>query len=184
MRRPHRLAALVGGAAIVSVALAGCADAPEVVVQPDAEVIGTLTGGDPLPEATFAVLGDPEQQVSTADLRGTPAIINFWATWCAFCVEEMPDLEVAHLALGDAVVFVGIARQDNPERALALAEETGVTYLLLESPDGAFYTQVKARGMPTTLLVDADGIIRHRHAGPVTTEQLLDLVEEHLGISA
>lgn len=183
MRRLHRSAALVVSLALASVALAGCADEPEEA-QPEVEVIGTLTGGDPLPEATFEVLGDPERQVSMADLRGTPAVVNFWATWCAFCVEEMPDLEAAHQVLGDAVTFVGIDRQDNTERALALAEETGVTYLLLSSPDGGFYTEVKARGMPTTLLVDADGVIRYRHAGPVTTEELLDLVEEHLGVSA
>lgn len=144
--------------------------------------IGTQTSGDVLPEATFDVLGG-DGQVSTADFRGTPTLINFWATWCVYCVEEMPALEEAHQRLGDAVRFVGIDRQDNREKALELAEETGVTYLLLESPDGAYYDRVRARGMPTTLFVDADGVIRHRHTGEVTTEEVLELVEEHLGVT-
>lgn len=161
-------------------ALTACTDQEADLATP--QPIGTQTSGDALPEATFQVLGG-EEQVSTGDFRGTPTVVNFWATWCAFCVEEMPDLEAAHQQLGDAVRFVGIDRQDNREKALELAKETGVTYLLLESPDGGFYTRIGGRGMPTTLFVDADGIIRHRHTGPVTTEEVLALVEEHLGVT-
>lgn len=177
-RRLLRLAALPALLAVVAV---GCAADPAPVTDPEVQVIGSLTGGDPLPEATFTVLGE-DRTVAMSELRGTPAIINFWATWCPFCVEEMPDLEEANQALGGQVTFVGIDRQDNRDQALKLAAETGVTYLLLESPDGAYYTEVKARGMPTTLFVDADGVIQHRHAGPITAEQLLELVEEKLGV--
>jgi cytochrome c biogenesis protein CcmG/thiol:disulfide interchange protein DsbE len=175
------VAALLAGA----LALAGCSEATPTGSSPTApEPLGVLTGGDPLPEAAFPVLGEPERSFATSELRGRPAIINFWATWCPFCVEEMPDLEAAHRTLGDQVTFVGIDRQDSRERALTLAEETGVTYLLLESPEGDFFGQVKARGMPTTLFVDADGVIQHRHAGPITADELLELVAEKLGVVA
>lgn len=143
--------------------------------------IPTLESGDPLPEATFRVLGGDEE-VSTADFRGTPTIVNFWATWCTFCIEELPDLERAHQQLGDKVLFVGIDRQDNTEAALELARDTGVSYLLLESPDGTYFERVRGRGMPTTLFVDEEGTIQHRHAGPITAEQLLELVEEKFGV--
>lgn len=163
-----------------ALALSGCGGDTDGGARPSP--LSTLTSGDPLPEASFRVLGGDEE-VSTSEFLGTPTIINFWATWCAFCVDEMPDLERGHQALGDAVRFVGIDRQDNREKAIALAEETGVSYLLLESPDGAYYNEVGARGMPTTLFVDEEGIIRYRHTGAVTEEQLLALVEEHLGVT-
>lgn len=166
-------------------ALSGCgagdADAPRTGSGATPAPLGTLTSGDPLPEASFPVLGGDEV-VSTADFRGTPTIVNFWATWCTFCIEEMPDLELAHQELGDAVRFVGIDRQDNTQKALELAAETGVTYLLLESKDGTYFERIRGRGMPTTLFVDGEGTIRHRHAGPITADEVLELAEEKLGV--
>ncbi|MFP5309757.1 MAG: TlpA family protein disulfide reductase [Actinomycetes bacterium] len=146
--------------------------------------ITAFESGEPLPEAEFPVLGDRDTLVSTADWRGTPTVVNFWATWCAFCVEEMPDLEAAHQQLGDAVRFVGIARQDNVDKALTLADETGVTYDLLEDGPGTYFNEVGARGMPTTLFVDAAGAIVYRHTGPISAEQLVELVAEHLDVTA
>lgn len=140
------------------------------------------TGTGPLPVATFADLRDPDVEVSTTDWEGTPTVVNFWATWCGFCVEEMPDLQAASQDLGDAVRFVGIDRQDPRDDALAFLDETGVTYDQVASPDGSYYTEVGARGMPTTLFVDADGVVQYRHTGPITREQVLELVEEHLGV--
>ncbi|MBW3657344.1 MAG: TlpA family protein disulfide reductase [Actinobacteria bacterium] len=168
--------------------LAACAGEPSAAPStpagdPSVVPIGTLTGGDPLPEVELAGLGD-QDAIDTAELGG-PAVLNFWATWCAFCVEEMPDLEEAHQALGDQVRFVGIDREDpNVDKAVALADETGVTYELVTDPDGAFFRAVRARGMPTTVFVDAGGVIQYRHAGPLTSAQLLELVEEHLGVTA
>ncbi|MBW3620263.1 MAG: TlpA family protein disulfide reductase [Actinobacteria bacterium] len=182
MRRPVLAAVLAGVLAV------GCGGGPEVSgTEPAAgstpAPLGTLTGGDPLPDVELARL-DGEGSVAMDELGG-PAVLNFWATWCAFCVEEMPDLEEAHQAVGDDVRFVGIDREDpNVEAALALASETGVTYDLVADPDGSFFRAVKARGMPTTVFVDADGVIRYRHAGPLTRDQLLELVEEHLGVRA
>lgn len=176
LRAPWRTGATI---ALLAAVVVGCASSDEGADRP--APIGTQTSGDALPEATFEVLGSDEQ-VSTSEFLGTPTLINFWATWCVYCVEEMPALEEAHQRLGEAVRFVGIDRQDNPDKALALAEETGVSYLLLESPDGSYYERVGARGMPTTLFVDAEGIIRYRHTGAVTAEEVLELVEEHLGV--
>lgn len=141
--------------------------------------LGVLTHGDPLPDATLSVLGE-DASVAMSDLVGTPMIINFWATWCAFCVDEMPDLEQAHQALGDQVRFVGIDREDVVSKALDLAAETGVSYRLLEDVDGSYFHALKARGMPTTVFVDADGVIQYRHAGPITSDELLGLAAEHL----
>lgn len=163
------------------VGLAACSDVSDAE-DPDVALLGAGGSGDPLPEATLEVLGG-EGEIRTSSFEGQPTVINFWAVWCPFCVEEMPDLEAAHQRLGDAVRFVGVDREDpDQDPALRLADETGVTYLLVRDPQGEYYRAVGGRGMPTTLLVDADGRIRFRHSGPLTTQQLLDLVEEHLDV--
>jgi cytochrome c biogenesis protein CcmG, thiol:disulfide interchange protein DsbE len=180
LRRTALAAALV----LAATACAGVGTSEADPAAGAATPISAFRGGAPLPEAEFPVLGDPDTVVATSDWRGTPTVVNFWATWCAFCVEEMPDLEAAHQQLDGAVHFVGIARQDNVDKALTLAGETGVTYQLLEDGPGRYFNEVGARGMPTTLFVDADGAIVHRHTGPITAEQLLELVAEHLDVTA
>lgn len=167
---------------LLAMAVAGCGGGAVPSVA-EGEAAATAGTGDLLPAAELARL-DGNGALSTVELRGVPTVVNFWATWCAFCVDEMPDLEVAHQRLADDVRVVGVDREDpQRDRALALARETGVTYELVVDHDGSFFRAVRGRGMPTTLLVDADGVIRHRHAGPLTADQLLDLVAEHLGVA-
>jgi cytochrome c biogenesis protein CcmG, thiol:disulfide interchange protein DsbE len=177
-----RVATLVAATLLLAL-VSGCAasgDPADGGETPTA--LGTLQAGGPLPDATLPVLGE-DTSVQTSDWRGTPTIINFWATWCAFCVDEMPDLQDAHATLGDQVRFVGVDREDVVGRALKLVAETGVTYDLVEDVDGSFFRAVQARGMPTTVFVDADGTIRYRHAGPLTADEVLDLTAEHLGVT-
>ncbi len=164
-------------------ALAACTSTA-ATDDPDApEALSLSTGTGPLPQATFTDLRDPSVEVSTTDWQGTPTVVNFWATWCGFCIDEMPDLQAASEELGAAVRFVGIDRQDPRDEALAFLDETGVTYDQVASPDGAYYTRIGARGMPTTLFVDADGVVQYRHTGPLTRAQVLELVAEHLGVT-
>jgi cytochrome c biogenesis protein CcmG/thiol:disulfide interchange protein DsbE len=180
-RAPRLLALLLIG----GVALAACGGASPVTdVGASAPApLGVDAGEGPLPAADFPLLADPSTTVSTTDWLGTPTVVNFWATWCGFCLDEMPDLQAAHVALGDAVRFVGIDRQDPRDDALAFVRDTGVTYLQVTSADGAYFPRVRARGMPTTLFVDADGQVRFRHTGPLDEAQVLELVSEHLGVA-
>ena len=171
---------------VLGLSLVGCGTAVTGDADDDADVPAALsleTGTGPLPEATFSDLRDPGTEVVTTDWEGTPTVVNFWATWCGFCVEEMPDLQAAAEQLGDRVRFVGIDRQDPRDAALTFLEETGVTYDQVASPSGDYYVRIGARGMPTTLFVDADGVVQYRHTGPLTREDVLRLVDEHLGVA-
>lgn len=144
--------------------------------------LGALEGGTPLPEAELPDLdGDGALQVP-ADLQGSPSILNFWATWCAFCVEEMPDIEEVHQQLDGRATIVGIDQDDSVEKARTLAERTGVTYRLVVDDDGSYFRAVQGRGMPTTVLIDERGTIVYRHSGPLDAPQLRRLIREHLGI--
>lgn len=176
---------LVAVLAAASVGAAACAGPPstssaEPSPSPALEPLGALGGGDPLPPAELAYL-EGDERLRVHELS-RPAVINFWASWCTFCVDEMPDFETVHQALGDEVVFVGVNKEDHLDKARRLGTETGVTYELVIDPDGSFFRDVQGRGMPTTLFVDGDGVIVHRHTGPLTAERLRALVEEHLGI--
>jgi cytochrome c biogenesis protein CcmG, thiol:disulfide interchange protein DsbE len=178
-----RTSALLMG--LLALAVAACNSGGEANVdggggplQP-LEALGT---GDPLPDAALPYL-DGAGALTTADLRGTPAVINFWATWCAFCVDEMPDFEEVHASLDGRVRFIGVNVEDPRDKAARLAAETGVTYDLVVDDDRSFYRAVRARGMPTTLLVDGAGVIVHRHAGPLNAEQLADLIHDHLEVT-
>ena len=135
-----------------------------------------------LPPATLEGFADGPP-VNLADFRGKPLIVNFWATWCAPCVKEMPDLqEVAAQAEGK-VAFVGVDVEDAPTNAEPFVEELGITYPLALDPRREYSREVNNFGMPTTLFVDADGLVRYRHTGPLDAEQLRALITEHFGVT-
>lgn len=139
---------------------------------------------DGLPDLTLECLG-ADSRVRLAGLRGTPLVINVWAQWCGPCRDEAPYLtEVAGRA-GDRVQFLGIDYVDpRPELAVEFAQQSGWRYPQLVDPDKAIAPDLRIVGPPQTILVTADGRVAHRHPGPVTsTDQLLDLIDTHLGVT-
>jgi cytochrome c biogenesis protein CcmG, thiol:disulfide interchange protein DsbE len=120
-----------------------------------------------------------------ADWRGTPMVVNFWASWCPPCVAEMRDaLEPMHQELGDGVAFVGLNLQDTPDRANAIVEQTGVTYVLGLDPAGVLFTAFGGFGMPTTVFIDETGAVVDSHTGAFTLDQLRTLIQTNLGVAA
>ncbi len=187
MSRPRRPRALVA-ALTLCLALAACTSGQgsgttDVATCPDGTTATAPSGPDALPATTLSVLGQ-ESQVATACWVGQPLVVNFWAEWCGPCKDEMPDFEAVHQAVGDQVRFIGVDYQDRPQAALAFAEQVGVTYELVEDPDGSFFRAVEGRGTPQTLLVDADGRIVYRHAGPLTRSALEQLLADELDVRA
>lgn len=137
-----------------------------------------------LPQLSLPCLGGGDE-VDLSSLDG-PLVVNFWAQNCAPCREEMPILQQFHEDRRGEIGVVGIDWQDvQPQAALELARETGVTYPLLADPgdetSGAGPIQ-RVRGLPMLLLVDAEGKVVHQEFVALRSRaQLDDLVEEHLG---
>lgn len=134
-----------------------------------------------LPPATLEGFADGPE-VNLADFRGEPLIVNFWATWCAPCVKEMPEFQKAYAEFGDEIAFLGVDVEDAPPNAEPFIERLGIGYPQAIDPQREFYLSLGNVGMPTTLLVDGDGIVRYRHTGPLDLPQLKALLRKHLNL--
>jgi cytochrome c biogenesis protein CcmG/thiol:disulfide interchange protein DsbE len=148
-------------------------------------VIASACGGsDPsaaLPDITLERV-DGDVSVDLGDLDG-PAVVNLWATWCAPCRREIPDLEAFHRDLGDAVDVIGINIGDEPDQItnfLKDLEEPTVTYTQLVDPLADVADHLGTSTLPVTVVV-ADGRIVERHDGPITADELNDLIAPHVG---
>lgn len=176
--------ATVFGAALATILTAGGNSPPEPAGTAES-ALGPVSGeaSDPLPDLTLYPLFAGDDPIALADYRGGPLVVNYWATWCAPCVEEMPDLQALASAWADRVAVVGINVRDDAEDARAFADELGVSYDLARDDDGSSFHAVEAVGMPTTLLVDSGGVVVYRHTGILDRETLERLLERHLGMS-
>lgn len=129
----------------------------------------------------FGALGGFEP-VTLAAFRGRPVVLNYFASWCAPCIKEMPEFQKVHADIGDEVTFLGVSVRDNLEDSLALVKQTGVTYRVAADVEGRSFDLVGARGMPTTLFIDANGKILERHAGPLKEEDIRRRVSQHFPV--
>ena len=116
-------------------------------------------------------------------LLGQPLVINFWATWCAPCVREMPALQRVARQLEGQVEFLGINVMDAPTNAEEFAADLGIEYALASDPRGGYWKATRSFGMPTTLLVAADGTVVYRHTGELEEDQLRALIDDHLDVT-
>jgi cytochrome c biogenesis protein CcmG/thiol:disulfide interchange protein DsbE len=131
---------------------------------------------DPAPASDVSFVTFDGESMTLADLRGRPVVVNFWASWCPACIAEMPDFEAVHREFGDDVVFIGFAIQDDRRASEQLAEETGVTYTLVEDPPGDFFRAFDGIAMPTTVLLTAEGELAEKHSGLLTRDALSDKI--------
>ncbi len=207
MSRPHRTALLLGALPLL---LGACAtdpversdqgdqpfavnvdiDTPQLrAIKKEAGVEPCRPGGaaaapaEGMPDLVLSCLGGGPD-VNLSSLSG-PLVLNLWASWCGPCREELPYYQRLHEAAGDTVQVLGIDFQDTqPEAALELIRETGVTFPQLTDPAGDIRMPFGVRGLPGVVLVDEQGSITQIEFVAIDSyEQLRDLVEKHLDVS-
>ena len=120
--------------------------------------------------------------VVTAPAAGAPAtVLNFWASWCAPCRDEAPDLQATFERYRDrGVAFVGINERDNRAAAVQFASEVGFTFPSGFDPDGRLAFDYELVGMPTTVVIDGAGLARYRFTGIVDAASLRRALDDVL----
>ena len=147
---------------VVGLLLAGCTDRDPPVA------VGKVA---PRIEAPAIVDG---QRVDLASFRGRPTLVNFWGSWCDPCRRELPRLVEAERA-GTAIV--GVAVQDSRRRAREMLASFGATWPSADDPENEIARRWGVGGgFPVTFALDAAGVVRARHIGEMSAEQVDQLV--------
>ena len=195
-RRARSAIAALPLAAIL--ALVGCSSEPSLsdqwdegndkgYVAGDGSSISTPPGERTEP-VVFEGVSEHGERVSSDDIAGAVAVVNFWYAGCAPCRAEAGDLVAAHEQFGpEGVQFIGINTRDQSAQAIQFAEQFGVQYPSIMDNEGgravqrAFAGQVPLNAVPTTLVLDTEGRVAHRVLGKLAGEsQLRTLIEETL----
>jgi thiol-disulfide isomerase/thioredoxin len=126
-------------------------------VQPPSIATNKPVEGTPLPDVGLVTLDG--SAVRTAELLGTPLVLNIWASTCGPCKQELPDFAAAHLQYGDRVRFVGIDYLPPSDTEEQFARDRGVQYELLYDAAGEFVDAMEVAAFPVTLFVSPDGTV-------------------------
>ncbi len=167
MNRPVLFGGLALTAVLVAILASGFGREPHFVRSP-------LVGRDAPPFALSRV--DGKGDITLASLRGRPAVVNFWATWCKPCSQEHRVLQAGATRAGARAQFVGIVYDDEPEKITEFLQRSGSTYPALVDKGGRTAIAYGVYGVPETFFIDANGHIVSKYAGPLTP----DLLEERL----
>lgn len=126
----------------------------------------------------FRLISLDGQPRALDEFRGRYILLNFWASWCGPCRGETPDLQEFYSRnLDRGITVIGVNQQEDEATARKFTAEFGVSYPILLDTSGAV-SQAYATGvggLPSTFLIDPDGVIQRIYIGRVTFEQLRDL---------
>jgi len=127
--------------------------------------------GKPAPAFELPVLEADGRTVRASDMRGKVWMLNVWASWCGPCQLEHPLL--VDFARHTQVPVVGLNYKDKPEAARAWLQRLGNPYsATLADPEGRTGIDFGVYGVPETFVIDREGIVRYRQAGPLTAQAL------------
>ena len=135
---------------------------------------GSSTGpkiGSPAPDFTLKDLDG--QMVTLSSMRGKIVLINFWATWCPPCKQEMPDLEKAYQKYREqGIVFLGVDQGESADTVRQFVRKNGYNWMFLLDSYLDVSKSYRASAIPMTFFVDSQGIIRDTQVGPLTLSSL------------
>jgi thiol-disulfide isomerase/thioredoxin len=108
-----------------------------------------------------------------AKLKGTPLVVNLWASWCGPCRFEFPYFQQVAAERGTDVAFLGVDTDDTDDAANTFLDELPLPYPSITDPDKEIHDEFQARGLPATAFYDASGELQYLHQGPYTSADQL-----------
>jgi thiol-disulfide isomerase/thioredoxin len=117
--------------------------------------------------------------VTLSDFVGKSLVINSWAAWCPFCVQELPDFAIAQKEFGDKITIIAINRAESLKVAREYTDNLGVTdqLIFLLDPEDSFYRSIGGFSMPETIFVDKNGNIIQHKRGPLNLEEIRERIK-------
>lgn len=151
--------------------------------------------GPQVPAMDFTLTDQYDQTHTLSEYRGKVVFLNFWATWCPPCREEMPDIEALYLEYGsnqEDVVFLGVAgprTEENPntretekDGILQFLDDNGYTFPVVFDETGDVYSTYRITSLPTTFIIGRDGNILGYAPGMLTRDIMISVVEQALAV--
>ena len=190
LRRSQWWALLGIGLLLVAAVLLREEPAPAAPPAPDVSALRTAAAPEPcpaglgpaMPDVVLPCLGGGPDVDLRAQAPGRPTLVNVWASWCAPCAEEAPDLVAFHERAAGRVGVVGVLNVDVVSRGLAFSRDFGMRYPSVVDDDGEVLRAFPP-GPPVTLFLDADGRVVHTRSGAFRDlAEVERLVALHLGV--
>ena len=136
-----------------------------------------------IPMTNITILDRFGNQINLTDLKGKPLIINFWATWCPPCKEEMPIFQSAYKKYKDKVQFIMINATDSKpfetsKHAKEYLDEQGIDLPVYFDQNFQAQTTYAVTSLPSTLIINSDGMIEYALRGPMTQDALEEVLSK------
>jgi thiol-disulfide isomerase/thioredoxin len=172
--------AMVGVMTVVWLFFGGGLESIMSMARPAPAQVSTADVGQMTPPLRLPLVGGGEMDLES--FRGRVVLLNFWATWCEPCKAEMPVFERAQQQYRDrGLAVLAVNFQERDDEITPFLNQLGVTFPSLVDRTGEVTRQWRATGLPTTFVIDRQGIIRDVRVGALTDAMLEDRLTKLLG---
>jgi thiol-disulfide isomerase/thioredoxin len=126
------------------------------------------------PAPDFALIDARDEKLirRLSDYRGKAVVLNWFASWCGPCKEEIPEFQKAQEVLGDQLVILGVDYLESAGKATGILDQFGGTYPAVLDSNGSVADHYRVKYLPTTYFIDRDGVVRDMHTGQITANAL------------
>jgi len=167
---------------VATLLLAGCAESEPIAQKGEVISCASVPSDSSVKSGTLVECVDGSKGLALESLRG-PMIVNVWGSWCASCLDEIPDFVTFYAKAKEKVALVGIAvEESSPENSKRFIIDNGITwpnYYDRDSKSRGYF----GMGVPVTWFIAPDGKVKYKKIGIIKSEaELIELTEQHLGI--
>ena len=148
-------------AAILSIAATGCGNTDSTQNQQD--IYREVSEGDSAPDFTAETADG--NSFTLSEQKGKVVLLNFWATWCGPCVEEMPAFEKIYSEYGEEVAVLAVNCLEDKEVVDQFISDNSYTFPIAYDADGTINTKYPTDGIPYTLVIGKDGTVKNIYLG-------------------